>query len=127
MHNAGGDVNSYTAVPVHAEMSGSMLLSWMLLPQGHTFGCLPPQVLTPVKQALSAYEVYQALAMAAHMSCCASFLMAQTASRWCFSLNGTQKQHTKLTVQTLSQAGRNAATYVMDRGRCSILHNQACF
>jgi len=58
MHNAGGDVNSCTAVPVHAEMSGSMLLSSMLLPQGHTFGYLPPQVLTPVKQALSAYGVH---------------------------------------------------------------------
>ena len=69
MHNVGGDVNSFTAVPVRAEMSGSMLLSSMLLPQGHTVGCLLPQVLTPVKQAMSAHKVYQALVMVAHMSC----------------------------------------------------------
>ena len=69
MHNAGGYLNSFTAVPVRAEMSGSMLLSLMLLSRGHTFGCLPPQVLTPVKQALSACKVHQALAMMAHMSC----------------------------------------------------------
>ena len=110
MRNVGGDVNSFTAVPARAEMSASMLLSLMLLPQGHTFGCLPPQVLTPVRQALSACKVHQALVMVAHMPCYASFFMAQTASRWCFLFRGIQKWHTKLTVQTPSQAARSAAS-----------------
>jgi len=81
MHDVGGHVKSFTAVPVRAEMSGSMLLSLRLLPQGHTFGCLPPQVLTPVKQALSAYKAHPALVMVACMLFFAVFIMAQTASR----------------------------------------------
>lgn len=77
MHNIGEYVNSFIAVPVHAEMSGSMPQSSMLLPRGH-IGCLPPQVLTPVKQALSGCIVHQALVMVAHMSCYSSSIMAQT-------------------------------------------------